>query len=327
MQQLQRIARGLLTKRTSCSVQSSVGDATHRNAQKTDRFPDRICPRDESDESSNGFPKENGPCSAPPATSASPATPPLTPALDPPSSALPGSGSQPCADAPRVPRASVPNFPDQSQSRTSDPAAMVRANSSGSVTRSPASARLETSVKEPSRHENLYPAHHGPYVKGPIYVDYGINVTIGSSTFINRNCHILDAPVASLVIGERCLLGPNVHLYNVTHTLDAGKRTDPSCDSSSLAGDIRIGDDCWIGETHDPGSQCEEDIAHSSSYSCKRPFKFNLSRSDLRSLGISIYFRVQKKFEHKKYYQYPWVVGSHFERAMRNDHFTLEPEH
>jgi acetyltransferase-like isoleucine patch superfamily enzyme len=98
------------------------------------------------------------------------------------------------------------------------------------------------------RHANLFPGFGSiPYVKAPIYVDYGANVRIGGTTFINRNCHILDTPLASIEVGERCLFGPNVHLYGVTHTLDAAKRSDPSYDASSLAGDIKIGNDCWIG--------------------------------------------------------------------------------
>lgn len=134
----------------------------------------------------------------------------------------------------RTPSTSLP------LSQPSDPAASGGATESGSL--APPQVQLTTI------HENLYRGFgQVSYVKPPIYIDYGTNLHIGSTTFINRNCHILDAPVASIAIGERCLFGPNVHLYCVTHTLDAAKRTDPSYEASSLAGDILIGDDCWIG--------------------------------------------------------------------------------
>jgi len=166
------------------------------------------------------------------------------------SSALLGSGSQPCPAATRVGWAPVPDFPDQLQLSAADSADSACARAVALDSGSPASAARQADHHPTvsNAHENLYPTSCGPYVKAPIYVDYGINVHIGSSTFINRNCHILDSPVAKLVIGERVLLGPNVHLYNVTHTLDMHHRTDPSYHSSSLAGDIVIGDDCWIGE-------------------------------------------------------------------------------
>jgi acetyltransferase-like isoleucine patch superfamily enzyme len=120
-------------------------------------------------------------------------------------------------------------FPDESLPRLPDPA-------------------VKATALQRDRHVNLFQGFGAiPYVKPPIFVDYGANVRIGGTTFINRNCHILDTPITSIEIGERCLFGPNVHLYGVTHTLDAAKRSDPSYDASSLAGDIKIGNDCWIG--------------------------------------------------------------------------------
>ena len=144
-------------------------------------------------------------------------------------SALPQIGSQPCDAGPGASRVAASRFPDESPSRFNDPAA-------------------NSTAFPRDRHANLFPGFGStPFVKAPIFVDYGANVRIGGTTFINRNCHILDTPVTSVEIGERCLFGPNVHLYGVTHTLDAAKRSDPSYDASSLAGDIKIGNDCWIG--------------------------------------------------------------------------------
>jgi hypothetical protein len=58
-----------------------------------------------------------------------------------------------------------------------------------------------------------------PYLKPPLHIDYGTSLDIAPSTFINRGCKILDTPVGSVKIGERCLIGPDFHIYAVTHPL------------------------------------------------------------------------------------------------------------
>jgi hypothetical protein len=55
-----------------------------------------------------------------------------------------------------------------------------------------------------------------PFVKPPLYVDYGIRLQVGGSTFINRGCIIMDTPVADVVIGEGCNVGPNCTIVGVT---------------------------------------------------------------------------------------------------------------
>lgn len=75
-----------------------------------------------------------------------------------------------------------------------------------------------------------------PYIKPPLFIDYGTNLHIAASTFINRNFMVLDSPIARVSIGERCLIGPNTTLASITHPL--GKfpvKVDPaSCCPSSL---------------------------------------------------------------------------------------------
>jgi hypothetical protein len=66
---------------------------------------------------------------------------------------------------------------------------------------------------------------NAPYVKPPVYIDYGANLHIGNGTFINRNFVVIDSPVCPIRIGERCLFGPNVILAAVEHPLG-------ECDSS-----------------------------------------------------------------------------------------------
>jgi hypothetical protein len=63
-----------------------------------------------------------------------------------------------------------------------------------------------------------------PYIKPPLYVDYGARLEIGTSTFINRNCTILDNPIHPVKIGERCMIGPNFSIYAISHPLGRSVR-------------------------------------------------------------------------------------------------------
>jgi len=80
-----------------------------------------------------------------------------------------------------------------------------------------------------------------PYVKSPIRIDYGTNLYVGHTTFVNRDCKIPDSPYTSASIGEHCLIGPNVHIYAVKHALDWKDRTGSYC------ADVNMGDHVWIG--------------------------------------------------------------------------------
>lgn len=86
----------------------------------------------------------------------------------------------------------------------------------------------------PNGGENLY-------IQPPFYCDYGGNITTGENVFLNFNCTILD--VASVTIGDRTLLGPNVQLYTATHPLDYKLRAT----GLESAKPITIGSDVWIG--------------------------------------------------------------------------------
>ncbi|KAK7729587.1 hypothetical protein SLS57_002075 [Botryosphaeria dothidea] len=85
-----------------------------------------------------------------------------------------------------------------------------------------------------------------PYVKPPVYIDYGTKLLVGASTFINRNFTVCDTPVLPVRIGERCLIGPNTSIYAVGHPLDYRERAGP-LGAPSLASSVTIEDDCWIG--------------------------------------------------------------------------------
>lgn len=79
------------------------------------------------------------------------------------------------------------------------------------------------------------------FVKPPLYVDYGGNITIGARTFINDNLTALD--VAQIRIGEDCQIGPNVQLLTPTHPVGP----DPRRAKLEAAEPITIGDNVWIG--------------------------------------------------------------------------------
>jgi len=83
-----------------------------------------------------------------------------------------------------------------------------------------------------------------PFVKPPFYVDYGLRVRIGGSTFINRGCMIMDTPVADVTIGERCNIGPNCCIISVGHPLSVEERSSAY---SSIGKPVTIGDHVWIG--------------------------------------------------------------------------------
>ena len=59
-------------------------------------------------------------------------------------------------------------------------------------------------------------------VKAPVRCDYGYNVAVGDDFFANYGCVFLDATPISF--GDRCMLGPGVHVYAVTHPIDPDER-------------------------------------------------------------------------------------------------------
>lgn len=58
-------------------------------------------------------------------------------------------------------------------------------------------------------------AGKGLWIEPPFYCDYGYNILLGHTVFMNFNCCILD--VAEVHIGDHTMLGPNVQIYTATH--------------------------------------------------------------------------------------------------------------
>ncbi|KAK0671553.1 trimeric LpxA-like protein [Cercophora samala] len=83
-----------------------------------------------------------------------------------------------------------------------------------------------------------------PFIKPPLWVDYGTRLKVASTTFINRNCVILDTPVADLIIGERCNIGTNCTIVCVGHPVSLEGRRNTKL---STGAPVTIGNDVWIG--------------------------------------------------------------------------------
>ncbi len=71
--------------------------------------------------------------------------------------------------------------------------------------------------------------------------EFGKNVIIEDNVYINFGCVILDC--AEVTIGENTLLGPNVGLYPVNHSLDPEERKNGGCYGKP----IHIGKNVWLG--------------------------------------------------------------------------------
>lgn len=81
----------------------------------------------------------------------------------------------------------------------------------------------------------------GVTVRAPLYVDYGSHISVGSGTFVNYNCVMLD--VAPITIGRNCQIATNVQLLTPTHPLDHAARAA----GVESAEPITIGDNVWLG--------------------------------------------------------------------------------
>lgn len=87
----------------------------------------------------------------------------------------------------------------------------------------------------------LFKRAENAFVNPPFYCDYGSHIEVGKNFFANYNCTILD--VAQVVIGDNCLLAPNVSIYTAGHPLH------PDARNAMYEYGIRvtIGDNVWIG--------------------------------------------------------------------------------
>ena len=92
----------------------------------------------------------------------------------------------------------------------------------------------------------------GVWIEPPFFCDYGVNIRIGPTSFVNANCVFLDS--AEIRIGRNALIAPSVQLVTATHPLRAAERIVPEAERApgrspyrTHARPITIGDDVWIG--------------------------------------------------------------------------------
>lgn len=79
-------------------------------------------------------------------------------------------------------------------------------------------------------------------------MDYGLRVHIAPTTFINRNCMIMDTPVCDITIGERCSIGANVTIIGVGHPVRPEDRLEFLTERpASWGAKVHLGDSVWIG--------------------------------------------------------------------------------
>lgn len=73
----------------------------------------------------------------------------------------------------------------------------------------------------------------------PFYTDCGKNIVIGKNVFFNSGCKLQDQ--GGITIGDGTLLGHNVVLATLNHSLDPAHRKD------IIPAPICIGENVWIG--------------------------------------------------------------------------------
>ena len=78
-------------------------------------------------------------------------------------------------------------------------------------------------------------------VRPPLRCDYGTYIAIGSDTFVNYDCVLLD--VLPIRIGAACQLAPRVQLLTATHPIDP----EPRRAGWESGAPITIGDNVWLG--------------------------------------------------------------------------------
>lgn len=96
----------------------------------------------------------------------------------------------------------------------------------------------------PNRGENVY-------LQGPIYFDFGTNISMGDNSYANFNFTVLDE--GKVVIGKNVFIGPNVSILTPIHPLRYQERNvfynEKTGRMTGLerAGTVTIEDNCWLG--------------------------------------------------------------------------------
>ncbi|MDN7245280.1 maltose acetyltransferase domain-containing protein [Planococcus shenhongbingii] len=78
-------------------------------------------------------------------------------------------------------------------------------------------------------------------VEPVFHCDYGYNIHVGENFYANFDCVLLD--VCEIRIGANCMMGPGVHIYTATHSLNAKERNA----GLEFGKPVAIGANVWIG--------------------------------------------------------------------------------
>jgi maltose O-acetyltransferase len=98
----------------------------------------------------------------------------------------------------------------------------------------------DASVRDVLLRELLGHFGAGARLKPPFRCDYGFNISIGANAVINYGCSILDS--GTVRIGDYVRIGPDVHIYTVSHSLDPMTRRT----NQIIPRAVVIGADVWI---------------------------------------------------------------------------------
>ncbi|RYP23517.1 hypothetical protein DL765_001031 [Monosporascus sp. GIB2] len=74
-------------------------------------------------------------------------------------------------------------------------------------------ARRWFNIVDPARAGSVDASTPVPLVQAPVRMEYGLRVNIHPSAFVDRFCTIFDRPTASVLVGARVVIGPNVYMY------------------------------------------------------------------------------------------------------------------
>jgi maltose O-acetyltransferase len=119
--------------------------------------------------------------------------------------------------------------------------AAAQARAQGLQERYNATRHDEPEVRDRLLRELLAEVGEGVVVRPPFYCDYGSHIAIGSRTFLNYDCVLLD--VAPIRIGAACQLATRVQLLTATHPVDP----EPRRLGWESAEPIELGDNVWLG--------------------------------------------------------------------------------
>jgi maltose O-acetyltransferase len=116
-----------------------------------------------------------------------------------------------------------------------------RARAQALLERFNATRHAETDERERLLRELLGDVGEGVVVMPTFRCDYGSNIAIGSRTFVNYDCIMLD--VAPITIGSACQIATRVQLLTATHPIEP----EPRREGWEYGLPITLGDNVWLG--------------------------------------------------------------------------------